>query len=272
MMKTRFPKLALWFALISVLAFVLHGCLAPSGRPIAVLSSARVTGSAPLDVGFNLSFSTHSQGLAMTFELQFGDESEPISGTEFGVIHHHTYEVGGTYEATLVVIDEDGNSDTHSLIITVDEVGPEIGIEVGNTAPDFDGNTTDGGQIKLSDYLGQVVVLDFWGSWCDPCKNSMPHLDDLATEYSDQGLVVIVVSTDEDEQDTISFLAANGLTQFVSVWEPGGKNDNFIDSLYNVTSYPTTFMLDKQGVIRWISIGFPSPNPITEAMIESLLQ
>ena len=205
----------------------------------------------------------------MTFELEFGDESEPISGTEFGVIQPHRYEVGGTYEATLVVIDEDGNSDTHSLIITVDDSGPAEGIEVGNTAPDFLGSTTDGGQMTLSDYRGQVVILDFWGSWCNPCKDSMPHLDDLATDYSDQGLVVIVISTDADEQDTISFLAANGLTQFVSVWEPGGKNGNYIDEMYDVTSYPTTFVLDRQGVIRWISIGYPLQ--VTNAMLESLL-
>lgn len=269
MMKRRFPKLTQWFVLISALPFVLSGCLGPSGGPVAVLSSAVVTGSAPLDVGFDLSFSTHSKGLTISFELDFGDGSDPISGVEFNIILHHTYESGGTYEATLLIVDEEGESDTDSLTITVDEAGPVEGIEVGNTAPDFTGHTTDGGEITLSDYRGQVVVLDFWGAWCTPCQNSMPHLDDLVTKYGDQGLVAIIVSTDIDEQDTIDFLAANGLTQFISVWEPGGKRGNFIDLLYEVTLYPTTFILDRQGVIRWISSGYPLT--VTDAMLESLL-
>ena len=180
---------------------------------------------------------------------------------------HHTYEAGGIYAATLLVIDEDGKSDTDSLTITVDEQGPEIGIEAGNTAPDFTGHTTDGGEINLSDYRGQVVLLEFWGAWCRPCQDSMPHLDDLVTAYADQGLVAIIVSTDSVEQDAIDFLASRGFTQFISVWEPGGKNGNPIDLLYNVTIYPTTFLVDRQGVIRWIG----HPLNLTGAMLEAIL-
>lgn len=268
MMRIRFPKLLRWFALLASVALVLSGCFGPSGGPVSVLSSAVVTGSAPLDVGFDLSFCTHSKGRAMTFELDFGDGSDPISGTEFGIILHHTYETGGSYEAALLVIDEDGKSDTDSLTITVDEEGPEIGIEAGNTAPDFTGHTTDGGEITLSDYRGQVVLLEFWGAWCGPCKDSMPHLDDLLSEYADQGLVAIIVSTDIVKQDAIDFLTSRGFTQFISVWEPGGKNGNFIDLLYgNVKLYPTTFVLDRQGVIRWIG----HPLNLTGAMLEVIL-
>lgn len=267
MMNTRFAKRLQWFVLLVSVAWVLSGCLGPSGGPIAALSSAVLTGSAPLEVGFNLSFSTHSEGQTMTFELDFGDGSDPVSGTEFGIILHHTYEAGGTYQATLLVTDEDSRSDTDSLTITVNDEGPEIGIEVGNTAPEFIGHTTDGEEIALSDYRGQVVLLEFWGSWCTPCKTSMPHLDNLVTEYGDQGLIVITISTDMVMQDSIDFLAANGYTQFVSVWEPGGKNGNPIDLLYDVTLYPTTFVLDRQGVIRWIG----QPIYLTGAMLEAIL-
>jgi len=268
-MNRWFLKLLQGFLLLVTIGLVLSGCLGLSGGPVAVLSSAVVTGSAPLDVGFDLSFSTHSKDQTMTFELDFGDGSDPISGTEFSIILHHTYETGGTYQATLLVIDEDDESDNDSLTITVDEDGPEIGIEVGNTAPEFTGHTTDGEEISLSDYRGQVVLLDFWGAWCPPCQKSMPHLDDLVTQYNDQGLVAIIVSTDIVKQDAIDFLSTNGLTQFISVWEPGGKNDNPIDLLYDVTLYPTTFVLDRQGVIRWISTGYPLN--LTEAMLESIL-
>jgi thiol-disulfide isomerase/thioredoxin len=245
----------------------LPGCLGPSGGPVAVLSSAAVTGPAPLTIGFNLSFSHHPKGRPMTFELDFGDGSDPVRGTEFAIILNHTYEQGGVYEAQLIVFDEDGQSDTDSLAITVDEEGPAVGLDVGNLAPDFTGHVTSGGQMSLSDYLGHVVVLDFWGAWCAPCKNSMPHLDGLVKAYADQNLVAIVVSTDLVEQDAVDFLTSGGYTQFVSVWEPGGKNGNPIDALYDVTQYPTTFVIDKQGVIRWVG----HPLHLTGAMIEVLL-
>ncbi|MBU1048856.1 TlpA family protein disulfide reductase [Candidatus Bipolaricaulota bacterium] len=178
--------------------------------------------------------------------------------------------MAGVYEATLLVIDNNGRSATDALTITVNEQGPRQGTNVGDTAPDFEGSLTSGGTMRLSDYRGSVVILDFWGSWCSPCKNSMPNLDRLVTKYGAQGLVAVIVSTDISEQDTITFLATHGLTQFVSVWEPGGKHGNFIDLLYDdVAYYPTTFVLDRQGVIRFISIGYPGT--ISDAMLESLL-
>ena len=270
MMTKSFSKLLQSVAAISLIFALLAGCTGPASEPIAILMSDIVTGSAPLDVGFNLSFSYHPNSKDMSFELDFGDGSAAISGIEFGIILHHSYETAGSYEATLLIIDEDGESATDSLTITVDDLGPQVGTGIGDTAPDFEGSLTRGGQMQLSDYRGSVVILDFWGSWCQPCQNSMPHLDDLVTQYGDQGLVAVIVSTDIDEQDTINFLAANGLTQFISVWEPGGKNGNPIDLLYgNVAYYPTTYVLDRQGVIRFISVGYPGT--LTEAMLESLL-
>jgi len=269
-MSNRFLKSLLWVALLSALTLAMSGCFGPASEPISVLMSNVVTGSAPLDIGFNLSLSSHSNDKDITFQLDFGDGSNIISGIEFGIILHHTYEAPGTYEASLLIIDEDGKSATDSLTITVDDQGPQEGTEIGDTAPDFEGSLTSGGQMRLSDYRGSVVILDFWGSWCTPCQNSMPHLDDLVTKYGNQGLVAVIVSTDISEQDTIDFLATNGLTQFISVWEPGGKNGNPIDLLYgNVVYYPTTYVLDRQGVIRFISIGYPAT--FTEAMLESLL-
>ena len=270
MMTKSFSKLAASVLSISLLLGLLSGCGGLDSEPVAVLMSDVVTGSAPLEVGFNLSFSHHTSSEDMHFELNFGDGPDVISGIELGNIMHHTYEDAGSYVATLVLMDEDGKSASDSLTITVDTQGPQVGINIGDTAPDFEASTTDGGIMQLSDYRGSVVILDFWGSWCQPCQNSMPHLDNLVTEYGDQGLVVVIISTDVSEQDTINFLASKGLTQFVSVWEPGGKNGNPIDLLYgNVVYYPTTFVLDRQGVIRFISVGYPGT--LTDAMLESLL-
>jgi len=270
MMTNRFSKPFQFLVAISLLFALLSGCAGPASEPIATLMSDVVPGSAPLDVEFNLSFSSHPNGKDISFELDFGDGSPVIKGIEFGIILHHTYENADTYIATLLVVDADGLSATDTLTLTVDSEGPQEGTSIGDTAPDFVGSTTDGGTMQLSDYRGNVVILDFWGSWCLPCQNSMPHLDDLVTEYGDQGVIVVIVSTDGDEQDTINFLASRGLTQFVSVWEPGGKNGNSIDLLYgNVAYYPTTYLLDRQGVIRFISVGYPGT--LTDAILESLL-
>lgn len=269
MMTRSMSKLPLWLTFISLIALLVSSCSRPQSDPIAILESDVVTGEAPLDARFNLSFSIHPLGRDMTFELDFGDGSTPVNGIELDIILHHTYTAEGVYEPSLLLVDNAGNSATDSLIITVDSLGPAIGLEIGSAAPDFEGSLTTGGTMRLSDYRGSVVILDFWGSWCTPCRNSMPELDRLVTKYESQGLVAVVVSTDVSELDTISFLMANGLTQFVSVWEPGGKL-NPIDLLYgDVSPYPTTYLIDRQGVIRYISIGYPST--ITEARLENLL-
>ncbi len=265
----RQPILTVCLVAIIFTLALLGGCTPPASTPVAVLTGDVVTGEPPLDVGYDLSATSHPLGEAMTFTLDFGDGAAPVVGGNFDVILHHEYTVNGTYEATLTVVDVEGNSDVATLAITVSGDGPPIGIEVGQTAPDFTGHRTDGGTARLLDYRGQVVLLDFWGAWCPPCRDSMPHLDERVTEYADQGLVAIIVSTDPVEQDAIDFLAENNLTQFISVWEPGGKYANPIDVLYNVTNYPTTFLIDRQGVIRWISIG--SPGTLTDRFLESLL-
>ncbi len=257
----------LGFLLLLVLVPLLTACLGQPSGPTAVLSSDTVTGPAPLDVGFNLSLSSGSPDASLTFRLDFGDGSTPVEGADFDVIQHHIYETANTYEALLTVHDAHGQSDTDTVTITANDVGPEVGIEPGKTAPDFTGHLTTGGEISLSDYRGNVVLLEFWGSWCTPCKKSMPHLDSLVAAYADQGLVAITISTDETEKATIDFLTENGYTQFISVWEPGGKYNNPIDSLYEVHEYPTTFVIDREGIIRWVI----HPLNLTADMVESLL-
>ena len=248
----------------------LSGCLLPVD-PVAILASSVVTGPSPLEIGFDLSHSMHPKGHPLSYTLDFGDGSEPDSGTEFGIIAHHTYDEGGVYEAILTVTDDKGRWATASLTITVSQGGPPEGIEVGMTAPGFTAHTTDGGEFALADARGQVVLLDFWGAWCNPCRNSLPHLDELLVVYGADGLIAVLVSTDAVEQDSIDHLARNGYTDFVSVWEPGGRFTP-VAELYGVLSggsvgIPHTFLLDRQGVIRWVG----HPLDLLPDVIESLL-
>ncbi len=248
----------------------LAGCLSPSD-PIAILASSVVTGPAPLTIGFDISYSMHPKGHTLSFTLDFGDGSGSEQGTEFGIIIQHTYEQSGVYDAVLTVSDDRGNHAIDSLTITVSADGPEEGIEVGMTAPDFTAPTTDGNEFSLSDALGQVVLLDFWGAWCSPCKRSLPHLDQLLKDYAADGLVAVLISTDTVMEDAIDFLMRNGYTDFISVWEPGGRFTP-IAELYGVLSggpvgIPHTFLIDRQGVIRWVG----HPSDLISEMIESLL-
>jgi peroxiredoxin len=238
---------------LCALLLVLSGC---DQGPIAVLNAAIISGPAPLEVAFDLSHCEDRSGTGISYILDFGDGSPATESNAFNIIVHHTYEVGGIFPARLTVIDGEGQEERAQLTITVDAAGPTVGIIVGTTAPDFIAHTTDGGEITLSDFRESVVLLEFWGAWCFPCKESMPHLQDLYDQYAESGLIVIAVSTDVQEQDAIDFLASNGYDDFVSVWESGGKSGSPITQLYGVSSslvgVPRTFLLDRQGVIRYV--------------------
>jgi peroxiredoxin len=249
----------------------LTACFGPS-NPVAILSAAVISGPAPLDVSFNLSYSEHTDNRPMTYELDFGDGSDPATGTELFIAIHHAYEEGGIYDAVLTLTDDQGARDTDRLTITVSQDGPPIGNGIGETAPDFTAHTTDGDEITLSDFRGSVVLLDFWGEWCSPCRRSLPHLEELLEAFGPQGLVVILVSTDVAEQSSIDYLADNGYDDFVSVWEPGGKFTR-LALLYGVlgdsgVGIPHTFLIDRQGVIRFR--GHPTLD-LTASMVEALL-
>jgi peroxiredoxin len=253
------------------LLIALAGCFRAS-NPIAVLASAVVSGPAPLDVSFNLSYSEHPRGRPMEYTLNFGDGSDTAIGSDLGLAVHHVYDTGGTYVATLTLIDDQGSQGIDRLTITVSQDGPPVGTQVGDTAPDFTAHTTDGGEITLSGFRDSVVLLDFWGEWCGPCRQSMPRLDALLQTYGSEGLVAILISTDPVEQATIDYLADHGYEDFMSVWEPGGKYTP-VAQLYGVLSggsvgIPHTFLIDRQGVIRFR--GHPILD-LADSMVEGLL-
>ncbi len=259
-------------ALIALCALlsVLSGCLIDQG-PIAMLNAAVISGPAPLEVAFDLSHCEDRSGTGISYLLDFGDGSPAIESDAFNIIVHHTYEDGGTFPARLTVTDGEGQEGSAQLTITVDATGPPVGIIVGMTAPGFTAHTTDGGEITLSDFRGVVIILEFWGAWCFPCKESMPHLQDLYDQYAESGLVIIAVSTDGQEQDAIDFLASHGYNDFVSVWEPGEKSGSPITQLYGVSSslvgVPRTFLLDRQGVIRYVG----HPEDLSSQFVEGIL-
>ncbi len=124
---------------------------------------------------------------------------------------------------------------------------PVRGTGVGNAAPDFRFNGSDGKTVSLSDLRGHPVVVNFWASWCGPCQAEMPLLEDLSRDTSlrDKGLVFYGVDIGEKEATVQSFMSAHGFTFPVLL---DARQD--IAEAYNIRAIPATFFIDKDGVIK----------------------
>ena len=124
---------------------------------------------------------------------------------------------------------------------------------VGKTAPGFSGKDIDGKEINLSDYKGKVVLLDFWASWCIPCREEFPFLVDFYREHQKDPFMVLAVSIDDKEENMRNFLKKNYASHvFPVIFD----RDKSIPPLYELESMPTSIFIDKKGIIRYIHTGF----------------
>lgn len=117
----------------------------------------------------------------------------------------------------------------------------------------FSWKDTNGNLVKLSDLKGKVVILDFWATWCGPCKMTIPIIEQLHEEYKEQGVVILGINLDRgiDSSEISEFMKENGMTYFV-VTDPNGS----VSNKYGVTSIPRFFFIDKQGKISKVIIGY----------------
>lgn len=120
-------------------------------------------------------------------------------------------------------------------------------LAIGDAAPEFSGQTVDGKTVKLSDYRGRVVLLDFWATWCGLCLVDLKHIARLHEELSARGLVVVSISLDQDPRAVERFLRRQKLPWPQLVLGPAARNP--VAMLYNVMSTPTTMLIDRQGRI-----------------------
>ena len=125
-----------------------------------------------------------------------------------------------------------------------------IGVSVGNLAPDFNLKTLTGENVTLSSLRGKPVLLNFWATWCDPCKKEMPYLQQINDSYSSKGLVLLAVDWKDKAFDVEKFMMAFNLSMTVPM-DTNGK----VTQAYLVGAIPTTFLIDKDGVIRQKKIG-----------------
>ena len=119
-------------------------------------------------------------------------------------------------------------------------------------APAFAVTAVDGQQVSMDDLQGKVVLLDFWATWCGPCREALPHIRDVAKKFQGQPLVILSVSLDSDEQKWKEFIAKNGMTWLQ--YRDGGFTGR-IAKMFDVTAIPHTFTIDSDGVLQEEHIG-----------------
>ena len=120
-------------------------------------------------------------------------------------------------------------------------------LSVGAKAPDFEANDVDGKAVKLSDFQGKYTLLDFWASWCGPCRQENPNIVKQYNTYKDKGFTVLGVSLDNSREDWLQGIADDGLT-WTHVSDLQRWNSQAAQ-LYKVSAIPASFLIDPDGVI-----------------------
>jgi len=121
----------------------------------------------------------------------------------------------------------------------------------GSRAPEIGLRDTQGRAVRMADLRGKVVVVDFWASWCAPCREELPVLDRLQRRYEDHGLVVVGVNIDREESNMTSFLRRTPVS-FRVVHDSGHR----VADRYQPPRMPSSYVIDKRGVVRFVHAGF----------------
>lgn len=122
---------------------------------------------------------------------------------------------------------------------------------ISGPAPDFTLKSRGGKNLKLSEYRGQVVMLNFWASWCGPCRQEMPLLEQLFQRYQPMGFTILAVNVEDSSGDALKML------KDVSVNFPVlFDSDNRISDTYGIEAMPSTILVDRDGNMRFAHVGY----------------
>jgi peroxiredoxin len=136
-------------------------------------------------------------------------------------------------------------------------LGPAVGIPasllVGQPAPDFALRSWDGANVRLSEHSGEVVLINFWATWCGPCRQEMPLLDEIYGKYRRAGLVLFSVNLDEESNLDSAREMAKTLRVSYPVLFDARKE---VSRAYQASTMPLTVLIDREGVVRYVSEGY----------------
>jgi cytochrome c biogenesis protein CcmG, thiol:disulfide interchange protein DsbE len=141
--------------------------------------------------------------------------------------------------------------------------------QVGFRAPVFTLADMDGHSVTLSDYEGLVVVLNFWASWCLPCRAEMPAIQQVYQRYQDQGLAVLAINASSQDSSTARQTFLDSFPHsFPVLLDVNGE----VNRLYAVSALPTTFLIDRDGITREIVVGGILTSAGLSGRVEALLK
>jgi len=121
----------------------------------------------------------------------------------------------------------------------------------GQVAPDFVLRSATGENLRLSEYRGDVVLINFWATWCGPCRQEMPLLDDLYGRYQRVGFNLLGVNIDEDSRRAMQMVQELGV-KFPVLFDENKE----VSKLYEVAAMPVTILVDREGIVRHVHHGY----------------
>ena len=121
----------------------------------------------------------------------------------------------------------------------------------GSSAPDFALKSSSGENLRLSEFRGDVVMVNFWATWCGPCRQEMPLLDELYSRYGRVGFSLLGVNIDDNELKAMEMVSDLGVT-FPVLFD----SSKTVSELYEVNAMPVTVLIDREGTVRYVHLGY----------------
>ncbi len=121
----------------------------------------------------------------------------------------------------------------------------------GQAAPDFALKSSSGDNLRLSEYRGDVVMVNFWATWCGPCRQEMPLLDELYSRYERVGFSLLGVNIDDDSRKAMNMVSELGVS-FPVLFDARKE----VSKLYRVEAMPVTVLIDREGTVRYVHHGY----------------
>jgi peroxiredoxin len=121
----------------------------------------------------------------------------------------------------------------------------------GQAAPDFALKSSSGDNVRLSEYRGDVVMVNFWATWCGPCRQEMPLLDELYSRYERVGFSLLGVNIDDDSRKAMNMVSELGVS-FPVLFDARKE----VSKLYKVEAMPVTVLIDREGTVRYVHHGY----------------
>lgn len=139
-----------------------------------------------------------------------------------------------------------------AMLLLAGGLGPvQASVQLSSSAPDFTLRSVGGANLRLAEQRGQVVLVNFWATWCAPCRQEMPKLNALYDKYKGSGFVLLGVNVDDDARNAATVAGKLGVT-FPVLFD----TDKNVSKLYDLNSMPSTVLIDRDGRVRFLHRGY----------------